>query len=101
MFVLVATTVIVVIVVYVLSFLTQDILYLKRFLCVCVCVCVRACTAPSLKPHTPSFPCKRLHHAMGTSERVQCVTRLNNGCEGDHGKRGTNAVYFCLKLCKQ
>ena len=99
MFVLVATTVIVVLVVYVLSFLTQDILYLKRFLCVCVCVCV--CTAPSLKPHTPSFPCKRLHHAMGTSERVQCVTRLNNCCEGDHGKRGTNAVYFCLKLCKQ
>lgn len=40
MFVLVATTVIVVLVVYVLSFLTQDILYLKRFLCVCVCVCV-------------------------------------------------------------
>ena len=39
MFVLVATTVIVVLVVYVLSFLTQDILYLKRF-CVCVCVCV-------------------------------------------------------------
>ena len=65
-------------------------------MCVCVCVCV--CTAPSLKPHTPSFPCKRLHHAMGTSERVQCVTRLNNGCEGDHGKRGTNAVYFCLTV---
>ena len=41
MFVLVATTVIVVLVVYVLSFLTQDILYLKRFFfCVCVCVCV-------------------------------------------------------------
>ena len=40
MFVLVATTVIVVLVVYVLSFLTQDILYLKRFLGVCVCVCV-------------------------------------------------------------
>ena len=41
MFALVATTVIVVLVVYVLSFLTQDILYLKRFfLCVCVCVCV-------------------------------------------------------------
>ena len=40
MFVLVATTVIVVLVVYVLSFLTQDILYLKRFLCVCACVCV-------------------------------------------------------------
>ena len=40
MFVLVATTVIVVLVVYVLSFLTQDILYLKRFVCVCVCVCV-------------------------------------------------------------
>lgn len=55
MFVLVATTVIVVLVVYVLSFLTQDILYLKRFVCVCVCVC----TAPSLKPHTPSFPCKQ------------------------------------------
>ena len=40
MFALVATTVIVVLVVYVLSFLTQDILYLKRFVCVCVCVCV-------------------------------------------------------------
>ena len=38
MFVLVATTVIVVLVVYVLSFLTQVILYLKRFVCVCVCV---------------------------------------------------------------
>ena len=43
MFVLVATTVIVVLVVYVLSFLTQDILYLKRFLCVCVCACVCVC----------------------------------------------------------
>ena len=77
------------------SFLFNSRYFVPKAFFVCVC------TAPSLKPHTPSFPCKRLHHAMGTSERVQCVTRLNNGCEGDHGKRGTNAVYFCLKLCKQ
>ena len=33
-----------------------------------------------------------------TGERVRCVTRPNNGWEGDYSMQGTNAVYFCSQI---
>ena len=31
----------------------------------------------------------------------RCVTRQNNGCEGDCSKRGTDAFYICSEVLRQ
>ena len=39
-------------------------------------------------------------HAMvlsPTGNRGRCVTRPNNGCEGEYSKRGTDTSYFAQK----
>ena len=42
----------------------------------------------------------RSRHAT-EGERACCVTRPNNGFEGDNSEYCTNAVYFCLQLFRQ
>lgn len=42
----------------------------------------------------------RSRHAT-EGERACCVTRPNNGFEGDDSEYCTNAVYFCLQLFRQ
>ena len=63
-------------------------------------LCRRTGNKRSLFSH-PFFGLVTRRAPSQTGNRGRCVTRPNNGCEGDNRKRGTDAFHFNLEVIGQ